>query len=60
MEAANYVDSDIISDYARNAVDWLSEQEIVSEYRRYFSLRGQIQRERKQRRVFMRINEKLK
>ena len=59
-ETANYVDSDSISDYARNAVDWLSEQEIMSgNTDGTFAPQANSTRAQTAA-VFMRINEKLK
>ena len=59
-ETANYVDSDSVSDYARNAVDWLSEQEIMSgNTDGTFAPQANSTRAQTAA-VFMRINEKLK
>lgn len=59
-ETANYVDSDSISDYARNAVDWLSEQEIMSgNTDGTFAPQANSTRAQTAA-VFMRINEKFK
>ena len=59
-ETANYVDSGSISDYARNAVDWLSEQEIMSgNTDGTFAPQANSTRAQTAA-VFMRINEKLK
>ena len=59
-ETANYVDSNSISDYARNAVDWLSEKEIMSgNTDGTFAPQANSTRAQTAA-VFMRINEKLK